>query len=182
MPMATATSDHIEVPASEHGKSFPPFDANTFGSQLFWLPICFVLLYLLVSRLGLPRIAGILKERRGHIDGDLAEADRLKGEAETALADYRTALNEARARAQTIANEARDKLAAEAGKSRKAIEDRLHAKLAEAEKSIATTKAAAMASVRGIAVEAAAAIVARLTGVAATDKAVGEAVDSALKR
>jgi len=180
--MATAITDHIEVPASEHGKAFPPFDVSTYASQLFWLLICFAFLYLVVSRVGLPRITGIVKERRARIEGDLAHAERLKGEAETAMATYQAALGEARARAQTIANEARDKLAAEADKNRKAIEDRLHAKLAEAEKSIATTKAAAMANVRGIAIEAAGAIVARLTGVAASEKAVADAVDSALKR
>ena len=180
--MATAHNESIEVPASEHGKVFPPFDASTYGSQLFWLLICFALLYLVVSRVGLPRITGIIKERRVRIDGDLAEADRFKGEAETAMAAYQAALAEARGRAQAIANEARAKLTAEADKSRKAIEERLQARLAEAEKSIATTKTAAMTSVRGIAIEAAAAIVARLTGVAATEKAVADAVDSALKR
>jgi F-type H+-transporting ATPase subunit b len=175
-----AEQAHTEVPG-KHGV-FPPFNKDTFASQLFWLGITFVLLYVLMARIALPRIASIIDARRQRIEADVAEADRLKGEAEQAMAAYQKSLADARARAQTIGSETRDRLHAEAEKSRKALEDQLNARLADAERTIAATRAQAMSNVRGIAADAAGAIVARLTGSAPVEAAVTSAVDAVLKR
>ena len=161
-------------PPSEHGGGFPPFEKETFASQLFWLVICFAALYVMVSKLILPRMGTIIAERRDRIAGDLAEAGRMKDEADGAVAAYEKALADARARAQAIAAETRDKLNATAETNRKDLEAKLHGKLAEAEKSIAATKSAAMANVRGIAHEAATAIVTRLIGIDAVAGRGGE--------
>jgi F-type H+-transporting ATPase subunit b len=179
---AENTTAHTEAPGSAHNAAFPPFARDTFPSQLFWLVICFVALYLITWKLVQPRVAGIIESRKNRISGDLADASRLKTEADEALAAYEKALADARARSQAIATETRDKLQAEADRTRKGLEDQLGARLAEAEKTIAATKTAAMANVRGIAVEAAAAIVTRLTGVTAPEPSVAAAVDAVLKR
>jgi F-type H+-transporting ATPase subunit b len=178
---AEKTTAHTEAPGAAHG-AFPPFERETFPSQLFWLAICFVALYVITSRLVRPRVGGIIENRKSRIGGDLAEAERLKREADDAMAAYEKALAEARGRAHAIATETRDQLQAEADRNRKILEEELNARLADTEKSIAATKMAAMANVRGIAVEAAVAIVARLTGVTASEPAVAAAVDAALKR
>jgi F-type H+-transporting ATPase subunit b len=179
---AEKTTAHTETPGSAHSPAFPPFERETFPSQLFWLAICFLALYLVTSRLVRPRVGGIIEDRKNRIDGDLAEAERLKREADQAMAAYEKALAEARARAHAIATETRDQLQAAADRNRKILEDQLNARLAEAEKEIAATKVAAMANVRGIAMEAAVAIVARLTGVTASEPAAAAAVDAALKQ
>jgi F-type H+-transporting ATPase subunit b len=173
-----ATNTHTEVP---HKSGFPPFAKETFASQLVWLAICFVALYLMISRIAVPRIGGIIEERSNRIEGDFAAAQRMKEESEAALAAYDKSLAEARNRAQALGAEIRNKLNAEAEANRKATEARLNAQLAEAEKQIAATKAAAMANVRGIAIDAAAAIVERLTGTAPPAPAVSAAVEDALK-
>ncbi len=177
---AETTTAHTEAPGGHGG--FPPFDRETFPSQLFWLAVCFVLLYLITSRLVQPRVTGIIDSRKNRIAGDLAEASRFKGESEEVIAAYEKALADGRARAQTIASETRDRLQAEADRNRKSLEEQLNGRLAEAERTIAATKSAAMANVRGIATEAAAAIVTRLTGVTAPEPAITAAVDAALKR
>ena len=174
-----ATTAHTEVP---HQKGiFPPFNATTFASQLVWLVIAFVCLYVLMSRIALPRIEKTIEQRDSAIAGDLKEAETLKQQSEDAVAAYEKALADARSRAQTIANEMRDKQAAAAETARKALEDRLNARLAEAEKSIAATKQSAMSNVRGIAADAAKAIVERLLGKAPDDKVVDTAVATVLK-
>ena len=175
--MATQTSTHTEVPSK---KGFPPFEKETFASQLVWLAITFVALYLLISRIAVPRIGGILEERSRRIEGDFAAAQRMKTESETALHVYEKSLLEARNRAQGIAGDARDKAHAEGDARRKAQEAKLNADLAEAEKQIAATKTAAMSNVRGIAVEAAAAIVERLIG-GKVDKATADAAVKAVQ-
>jgi F-type H+-transporting ATPase subunit b len=149
---------------------------------MIWLALTFVTLYVVMSRVALPRIGGIIAARQGRIAGDLAEAQRLKEEAEAATAAYEKTLADARTNAQGIAAKTRDKLMAAAEERRKATEERLNKRLEEADKTIAATKSAAMGNVKAIATEAAAAIAQRLTGTAPNDKAVGDAVADALKR
>ena len=84
--------------------------------------------------------------------------------------------------AQSIANDMREKQAAEAASVRKKLEDQLNAKLVDAEKTIAGTKQAAMTNVHGIATDAAKAIVERLIGKAPADTAIDAAVADVLKR
>jgi F-type H+-transporting ATPase subunit b len=176
-----ATGAHTEQPSGHKG-AFPPFQKETFASQLVWLFVTFVLLYVLMAKVALPRIAGIFAARSARIEGDLAHAQRLKGESEAAQAAYEKALADARNRAQTMAGETRDRLHAQAEERRKALEADLNGKLAEAEKQIAATKTNAMSNVRGIASDAASAIVERLTGAPPAGTSLDSAVDAALKR
>jgi len=177
-----ATEAHTEAPADGHKGAFPPFERETFASQIVWFAVAFIVLYLLMSRLALPRVGAILTQRKNHIDDDLRAAQRLREESDAELAAYEQALAAARGRAQTIANETREKLNAEAEQARKALESELNRKLAESERTILSTKQAALSHVRGIAVEAAAAIVQQLIGSAPPAPAVEAAVDSALKQ
>ena len=162
-------------------KAFPPFQKDTFASQLVSLAIAFVALYLIASRIALPRVGKVLDARQNTIEGDLAEAQRLKDESDNALKAYESDLAAARSRAQTIGAETREKLNAASEAERKTLEERLSQRLAEAEKTIASTREGAMRNVRGIAADAAGAIVQRLTGVAPDSAAVGQAVDASLK-
>jgi F-type H+-transporting ATPase subunit b len=164
-----------------HKAPFPPFQKDTFASQLVSLLIAFVALYLIVSRIALPRVGKTIDDRQAAIEGDLAEAQKLKDDSDSALKAYETDLASARARAQAIGTETREKLNAVAEAERKSLEDKLSAKLAEAEKTIAATRKSAMRNVRGIAADAATAIVQRLTGVVPDGKAVETAVDRSLK-
>jgi F-type H+-transporting ATPase subunit b len=177
---AKGAAAHTEAEGG-HKAPFPPFQKDTFASQLVSLVIVFAALYLIVSRIALPRVGGILDERQNTIEGDLAEAQRLKDESDGALKAYENDLAQARSRAQAIGAETREKLNAASEAERKTLEERLSVKLAEAEKTIASTREAAMSNVRGIAADAAAAIVQRLTGIAPDGASVGQAVDASLK-
>ena len=164
-----------------HKAPFPPFQKDTFASQLVSLLIAFVALYLIVSRIALPRVGKTIDARQNAIEGDLAEAQKLKDDSDGALKAYESELASARSRAQAIGNETREKLSAASEAERKTLEERLSLKLAEAEKTIAATREAAMSNVRGIAADAAAAIVQRLTGLVPDGKSVDSAVDASLK-
>jgi F-type H+-transporting ATPase subunit b len=176
-----AESAHTEAPGGAK-PPFPPFQKETFASQLLWFAIFFVALYLLMSKLAIPQIGGILEARRNRVEGDLAEANRLKEQSDEALKSYEKALADARGRAQALASETRDRLTAQADESRKALEAQLNVKLADAEKTIAATKTAAMSNVRGIAVDTATTIVERLIGTAPAAQAVEAAVADVMKR
>jgi F-type H+-transporting ATPase subunit b len=180
--MAETRSTSTEAtPPSEHGGGFPPFQKDTFASQLLWLALFFVALYFLASRLALPRVGYILEERRSRIAGDFAAASRMKDEADAAIAAYEKSLADARARAQAMAAETRDKLNRQAEAERQALEQSLNARLAAADQAIAATKAAAM-NVHAIAEDTAIAIVARLVGMTPSREVAAAAVAAAGKR
>jgi F-type H+-transporting ATPase subunit b len=164
-----------------HKASFPPFESNTFASQLVSFAIAFGLLYLIVSRLALPRVGSVLAARQGVIDTDLAEANRLKAESDGALKAYEAELASARAKAQAMATEVREKLNAHQEMAKAALEESLTTKLASAETTIATMREQAMGNVRSIASETAAAIVERLTGISPNAGVVNAALDASLK-
>ena len=177
---AKGATAHTEADGG-HKAPFPPFQKDTFASQLVSLLVAFVALYLIVSRIALPRVGSLLDERQNKIEGDLAAAQRLRDESDAALKAYESELASARSRAQAIGAETREKLNAASEAERKTLEERLSVKLAEAEKTIAATREAAMSKVRSIASDAAIAIVQRLTGVAPDRRAANKAVDATLK-
>jgi F-type H+-transporting ATPase subunit b len=177
---AKGATAHTEADGG-HKAPFPPFQKDTFASQLVSLLIAFVALYLIVSRIALPRVGGLLDARQNAIEGDLAEAQTLKDASDGALKAYESELAAARSRAQAIGAETREKLNAASEAERKSLEEKLAEKLAGAEKTIASTRDSAMSNVRGIAADAAAAIVQRLTGLVPDGKSVDSAVDASLK-
>jgi len=171
MAAPTATT---EVPAGQ--SKFPPFQSQYYPSQFVWLGLTFLLLYVLMSKIALPRIGSILAERAKRISEDVAAAQRLKEQSDAAHAAYEKALADARARAQGIANTTREQQAATAEETNRRLEAELHERLAMAEKSIAGTRAAAMGNVDAIASDTASAIVERLIGKAPAAHEVGAAL------
>lgn len=154
----------VHAATEEGAEVFPPFDPAGFGGQLFWLAVTFVALYLVMSRVALPRIGGILETRRTRIDGDLKEAERLRIETDRALAAYEDALAEARKNAHAIAEETRSSIKADIDNKRKSVEADLAQRVTEAEARIQETKTAALGNVDAIAAETARELVARLAG------------------
>jgi F-type H+-transporting ATPase subunit b len=178
--MMAAGAAHAAEKGGAH--KFPPLQVETYASQVFWLAVTFVALYLLMARVALPRVGAIMDARRQRMEADVAEAHRLKDESDAAIAAYEKALADARGRAQALAAETRERYAAEADAARKALDATLNGRIAEAESVIAAKRAEAMANVQDIAAEAAAAIVERLIGTAPAAADVAGAVADTLKR
>jgi len=142
----------------------PQLDPTVFSSQLVWLAITFVILYVLMARIALPRIGEVLESRQDKIAHDLDAAQTLKAEADAVLAEYEKAIAEARAKAQAILAEAAEERAREAEARIKALDERLAKELADAEARIAKAKAEALASLDALAVEIAQSAAERLVG------------------
>lgn len=147
-----------------HG-GLPQLNPDTFAPQLVWLALTFGLLYCLMSWVVIPRIGGVIAERKQRIASDLAEAERLKSETKKAIEDYEQAIAQARGSAHRIAQETRDKLKSEVDGERMRVEKELNDRSVAAEARIAKAKTNALAQVGGIAGETAEAIIAQLIGV-----------------
>jgi F-type H+-transporting ATPase subunit b len=158
----------------------PQLDISTFPPQLIWLGITFIVLYVLMSRLALPRVGNIIAARRNKIDGDLEKAGAMKAEAEATIAAYERALATARQSAQAVLKATTEKLAAEAAERQKVLSDRLAADTAAAEKRIADAKNATLADLGVMAAEAVRGAVGKLTGETIDDRRIAAAVDRAV--
>ena len=158
----------------------PQLDPSTFPTQIVWLVICFIVLYLLMWKVALPRIAEVLEARQSRIDDDLDRATALKEEAAQALAAYEASLAEAHARAQAELREAAEQLAAETSARQADLVARLSAEIAAAEARIARAKQQALKNIAAAAAEVAQAATARLIGVNVGKPALRKAIDAAM--
>lgn len=164
MAAETHPTTGTEVAHTGHAKVFPPLNTQDFAPQIIWLAITFTALYLLLSRIVLPRIGEVIDDRKDRIKRDLESAERLKDETDKALKSYEKALSDARSNASSIAKDNQARLNAEVDRDRHKVEAELASKLAAAETSITATKTKAMQSVGEIAADTAAAIAGKLLG------------------
>ena len=158
----------------------PQLCVDWMPNQIFWLVITLVVIFLVLSRIALPRIAAVLAERQGTITSDLAKAEDLKRQAVEAEEAYNQALANARAEAQEIVAEAKAEIAADLKAATDKADAEIAAKAAESEKAIADIRASAMENVSVVAKDTAAAIIEALGG-KSDAKRIATAVDARLK-
>lgn len=176
----TPTAAHGAAANGAEAAGMPQLDFATFPNQIFWLVVALVAIYLILSRIALPRIGGILTDRQDTIANDLGAAEELKLKAEAAEAAYEKALADARAEAQRIANETKAAMQADLDDAIAKADAEIAERTAESEKAIAAIRASAMESVEAVAKDTTGAIVAALGG-KTDDAAVVAAVDARLK-
>ena len=158
--MATNTSTATEAATP----GMPQLDFSTFGNQIFWLVVTLVVIYLILSRVALPRIAGVLAERSGTISNDLAAAEELKAKAVAAEEAYNQALSDARAEAAKIVVSTKADMKAELDAAIAKADAEISQKTAESEKVISEIRATALESVEEVAKNTAMALVSALGG------------------
>ena len=173
--MATETQG-----AEEAAGGLPQLDFSTFPNQIFWLVVTLVAIYLILTKVALPRIENVLAERSGTITNDIAMAEELKLKAEEAEAAYDKALADARTEAQRIIGEAKAEMQAELDAATAEADAQIAAQAAESEARIAEVRAGALEAVREVAKDAAGEIV-RALGSTADDGAIAAAVEARVK-
>jgi F-type H+-transporting ATPase subunit b len=163
--MADGTTEVAEAghAAAEAG-GMPQLDFSTFPNQIFWLVLALIAIYLILSRMALPRIGAVLAERSGTITNDIAAAEELKDKARAAEAAYDKALADARSEANRIIAETRASIQADLDVELKRADAEIAARTAESEKALAAIRDSAVASVTSVAQDTAGALVEALGG------------------
>lgn len=170
---------HEGAAAEEHAPGMPQLDVTTFPNQIFWLVLTLVAIFMILSRVALPRIAAVLAERQGTITNDIAAAEDLRSRAKEAEAAYEKALSDARAEASRIAQSARDEIQVDLDAAIAKADEEIAERTAESEKEIAAIREEATASVREVARDTAEEIV-RMFGGDPAGGALDEAVEKRL--
>lgn len=136
--------------AAASGPGMPQLDVTTFSNQIFWLVVSIVVLYFVMSRVALPRIAAILADRRGTITSDIAAAEEFKLKAQEAEQAYTRALDEARAEAHRIVEAAKAEMQSELNAQIARADAEIAAKAAESERRIREIRDNAMTMVTDV--------------------------------
>lgn len=190
MATETATADHVSPLALEeagkcvdsHGGAIgmPQLCGEWMGNQIFWLVVTLVVIFFILSRVALPRIASVLAERQGTITNDIAAAEDLKQKAIEAEEAYNKALADARTEANRIVGEAKAEMQAALDVEIAKADAEIAAKAAEGAKVIEEIRAGALAAVKDVAKDTTKEIVLAMGG-KADAKAVTAAINARMK-
>lgn len=167
--------------AAEDGGLPQISQVDTYASQIFWLFVTFGLLYVVMSRVALPRIGDVVEERRDKIDDDLMRAETIRTEAEEVLAEYEKALSAAREEASGILQQASDKAKADMDERQEAFAQQLTERTREAEERIEAAKTEALKDVASVASETATAVTNKLAGFTPDSETAEKAVQAEMK-
>ncbi len=160
--MATETiTEHGVVEAAP---GMPQLDFSTWGNQIFWLVLALIAIYMILSRVALPRIGAVLAERTGTITNDIAAAEDLKVKAVEAEDAYNKALADARSEAHRIVESAKTDIKADLDVAIAKADAEISAKAAESAKAISEIRASALENVKIVAKDTAKEIVAAMGG------------------
>jgi F-type H+-transporting ATPase subunit b len=158
----------------------PQLDVTTFIPQLFWLAVSFLVLYLLMRLVALPRVGAAIASRRNRLDEDLARAAEIRTQAQAVLSEYEAGLAAARAQAHEMIRQTAERAAAEAAERQHQVAEALSEQIRAAERQISMAKEQAFSEIRGIAIDVARSLTEKLIGAEADAPSVAAAVDRAV--
>ena len=181
-PLGELVVEHEDLTVQPTGGStMPQLDATTFSSQIFWLVITFLFLWLVLSRKLIPEIHTVLENRQTKIRHDLDRAEKLRSEAESAKENYERALKESRTKAQTLIAESTSLMEKSASARHAELDTKLEKQLSDAQANIEASKAQALARLAPVSKELTQAIVEKLTAKKIAISDVSAVVDAKLK-
>lgn len=179
IPAAAAAAQSAPALAAEGG--MPQLNVHDFPPQLVWLAIIFVILYVVMAKVAIPRIGGALQFRADRIKTDLDRAAALKAQTDQMIAAYEKARADARNQASTVGRDTAARLAQQAAERQNKVGAELAAKIKAAETGIAAARDKAMGDIRSVAADIAADAARRLVGLQVAPADAQAAVAAAMK-
>lgn len=181
VPTSSVMTREVEV-HHESDAGLPQLDSSTFASQLFWLALCFIALYVLMAKRLAPRIQDVLDMRSGKIASDIDRATSLREESERVKSLYEKALAEARSETQVLIAAATENVKQQATHAAQQLDKTLSRSFAEAMAAIDKARQKATADIMPHLSELTALIVEKLVHQKPTDAEVKAAIASAIKQ
>lgn len=178
--MASETTAEL-AQGAEHYQGMPQLNPEWFSNQIFWLVVTLVVIYLVLNRIALPRIAAVLADRANAISNDLEQAERLKQSAVEAEDAYNKALAEARSEAGRIVAEAKAEIQVDLDEATAKADAEIAARTVESEKAIAEIRAGALQSIEQVATDTASEVIQAIMPGTGDAKSVAAAVKSRMK-
>jgi F-type H+-transporting ATPase subunit b len=170
-----------KVFAAESG-GMPQLNPEFWVSQVFWLTITFGVLYLVLSKLILPKISANLEFRKSQISDNIEAAEKQREESETKLKEFDEIVSKSKIEAKIILNETKEKVLKEIGAKREILDKKIDEEIKKAEEEINQLRKNAPSKINQIAVETSAELVKRLIGTEVNNSSISAIVDDLSKK
>jgi len=171
----------VEAFSAESG-GMPQLNPEFWISQIFWLTLTFGILYLVLSKLILPKISANLESRKSQILENIEAAEKQRKDSETKLKDYEEIISKSRLDAKTIFNQAREKALKDINAKREVLDKQIDDEINKAEEEIKTLRKSAPDKINKIAIETSSELVQKLIGAEVNNSSISAIVDDLSRR
>ena len=170
-----------EVFSAESG-GMPQLNPEFWISQIFWLTLTFGILYVVLSKIILPKISANLELRKSQIQENIEAAEKQRNSSETKIKEYDDFVLKSKLEAKNILNDAREKVLKNINSKRDALDKQIDEEIKKAEKEISLLKKTAPEKINKIAIEASTELVKKLIGADVNNSSISAIVDDLSKK
>ena len=171
----------MEAFSAESG-GMPQLNPEFWISQIFWLTLTFGILYLVLSKLILPKISANLESRKSQISENIEAAEKQREDSETKLKEYEEIITKNRLDAKTIFHQAREKVLKDINAKREVLDKQIDEEIVKAEEEIKTLRESAPDKINKIAIETSFELVQKLIGAEVNNSSISAIVDDLSRR
>ena len=171
----------MEAFSAESG-GMPQLNPEFWISQIFWLTLTFGILYLVLSKLILPKISANLESRKSQILENIEAAEKQREDSETKLKEYEEIISKSRVDAKTIFNQAREKALKDINAKREVLDKQIDDEIIKAEQEIKILRENAPDKINKIAIETSSELVQKLIGAEINNSSISAIVDDLSRR
>ena len=170
-----------EVFAAESG-GMPQLNPEFWISQIFWLSLTFGILYLVLSKLILPKISANLELRKSQIQENIEAAEKQRETSESKLKEYDKIILKSKQEAKNIFKDVREKALKDIDFKKEALDKQIDEEIKKAEKEIDLLRRNAPEKINKIAIETSSELVKKLLGAEVNNSSISAIVDDFSKR
>ena len=170
-----------DVFAAESG-GMPQLDPEFWVSQIFWLTLTFGILYIVLSKIILPKISSNLELRKSQIQENVEAAERQRKDSESKLKEYEEIISKSKLEAKNIFKETKEKVLKDINSKREVLENEIDEEIKKAENEISLLKKKAPEKINKIAVETSAEILKNLIGAEVNNSSISAIVSDLSKK
>ena len=170
-----------EAFAAETG-GMPQLNPEFWVSQIFWLILTFGIMYVVLSKLILPKISNNLESRKSQILENIEAAEKQRKDSESKLKEYDEIISKSKVEASNIFSQAREKAIKDVNAKREILDKQINDEITEAEKEIQTLRKSAPDKINKIAIETSFDLVQKLIGAEINNSSISAIVDDLIKR
>jgi len=170
-----------EVFAAESG-GMPQLNPEFWVSQIFWLTLTFGILYIVLSKLILPKISTNLEMRKSQIQENIEAADKQRKSSEAKLKEYDDIILKSKLEAKNIFKDAKDNLFKEINIKKETLDKQIEAEIKKAEQEIEVLKRSAPEKINKIAIETTSELLIKLIGTEVNNSSISSIVNDLSKR
>jgi F-type H+-transporting ATPase subunit b len=171
----------MEAFAAESG-GMPQLNPEFWISQIFWLTLTFGILYLVLSKLILPKISANLETRKSQILENIEAAEKQREDSEMKLKEYEEIISKSKLEAKTIFNQAREKALKDINAKKEVLDSQIDEEISKAEEEIKTLHNSAPDKINKIAIETSSELIQKLIGAEVNNSSISAIVDDLSRR